>query len=50
VSVSAAVLLAAATANRPGDLPESSRRHLYARALFHSVPRAREVLEAFESR
>jgi tRNA (guanosine-2'-O-)-methyltransferase len=50
VSVSAAVLLAAATRGRPGDLPESSRRYLYARALFHSVPRAREVLEAFESR
>jgi tRNA (guanosine-2'-O-)-methyltransferase len=50
VSVSAAVLLAAATCGRPGDLPESSRQHLYARALFHSVPRAREVLEAFESR
>jgi tRNA (guanosine-2'-O-)-methyltransferase len=50
VSVSAAVLLAAATAQRPGDLPEDARRHLYARALYHSVPRAREVLEAFESR
>jgi tRNA (guanosine-2'-O-)-methyltransferase len=50
VSVSAAVLLAAATANRPGDLTDSARQHLYARALFHSVPRAREVLEAFESR
>jgi tRNA (guanosine-2'-O-)-methyltransferase len=50
VSVSAAVLLAAATAQRPGDLPENARQHLYARALYHSVPRAREVLEAFESR
>jgi tRNA (guanosine-2'-O-)-methyltransferase len=50
VSVSAAVLLAAATAHRAGDLPEKVRHHLYARALFHSVPRAREVLEAFESR
>jgi tRNA (guanosine-2'-O-)-methyltransferase len=50
VSVSAAVLLAAATADRAGDLPECSRHHLYARALYHSVPRAREVLEAFESR
>jgi tRNA (guanosine-2'-O-)-methyltransferase len=48
VSVSAAVLLAAATRQRSGDLPPNRRRHLYARALFHSVPRAREVLEAFE--
>jgi tRNA (guanosine-2'-O-)-methyltransferase len=50
VSVSAAVLLAAATHRRNGDLSESSRRHLYARALYYSVPRAREVLEAFELR
>jgi tRNA (guanosine-2'-O-)-methyltransferase len=50
VSVSAAVLLAAATLSRPGDLPLNARRHLYARALFHSVPRAREVLEAFGQR
>jgi tRNA (guanosine-2'-O-)-methyltransferase len=47
VSVSAAVLLAAATRGRPGDLPETWRRHLYARALYHSVPRASEVLDAF---
>jgi tRNA (guanosine-2'-O-)-methyltransferase len=50
VSVSAAVLLAAATLHRSGDLPQSSRRHLYARALFYSVPRAREVLEAYGQR
>lgn len=50
VSVSAAVLLAAATRGRAGDLPPAARRHLYARALYHSVPRAGEVLEAFESR
>jgi len=50
VSVSAAVLLAAATRHRRGDLTPNRRRHLYARALFHSVPRAREVLEAFEQR
>jgi tRNA (guanosine-2'-O-)-methyltransferase len=50
VSVSAAVLLAAATRARAGDLAPNQRRHLYARALFHSVPRAREVLEAFEQR
>lgn len=50
VSVSAAVLLAAATRHRSGDLAANRRRHLYARALFHSVPRAREVLDAFEQR
>lgn len=50
VSVSAAVLLAAATRRRGGDLEPSARRHLYARALFHTVPRAREVLDAFEHR
>jgi tRNA (guanosine-2'-O-)-methyltransferase len=50
VSVSAAVLLAAATRHRSGDLAPNRRRHLYARALFHSVPRAREVLDAFEHR
>lgn len=50
VSVSAAVLLAAATRGRSGDLAPEARRHLYARALFYTVPRAREVLEAFEQR
>jgi len=50
VSVSAAVLLAAATRSRSGDLPGASRQHLYARALFYTVPRASEVLDAFESR
>lgn len=50
VSVSAAVLLAAATRGRSGDLSPRSRQHLYARALFCSVPRAAEVLEALEAR
>lgn len=50
VSVSAAVLLAAATRGRSGDLAAKSKQHLYARALFNSVPRAREVLDAFGSR
>jgi tRNA (guanosine-2'-O-)-methyltransferase len=50
VSVSAAVLLAAATHDRAGDLPSASRRHLYARALYHTVPRAAEVLDAFARR
>lgn len=50
VSVSAAVLLAAATHRRSGDLSDGARRHLYARALYYSVPRAREVLEALRQR
>jgi tRNA (guanosine-2'-O-)-methyltransferase len=44
VSVTAAILLAAATANRPGDLDAASRRRLYARGLYFSVPRAEDVL------
>jgi len=44
VSVSAAILLAAATASRPGDLPETERRRLYARGLYLSVERADDVL------
>jgi tRNA (guanosine-2'-O-)-methyltransferase len=50
VSVSAAVLLRAATHDRAGDLPIAVRRHLYARALYHTVSRAGEVLEAFALR
>jgi tRNA (guanosine-2'-O-)-methyltransferase len=44
VSVSAAVLLAAATATRAGDLPHADRRRLYARGLYLSTPRADEIL------
>lgn len=44
VSVTAAILLAAATADRPGDLTESERRRLYARGLYLSVDRADDVL------
>jgi len=44
VSVTAAILLAAATANRPGDLDGESRRRLYARGLYFTVPRAEEIL------
>jgi tRNA (guanosine-2'-O-)-methyltransferase len=50
VSVCAAVLLAAATQGRAGDLAPPVRRHLYARALFLSVPRAAEVLAALAQR
>jgi tRNA (guanosine-2'-O-)-methyltransferase len=49
VSVSAAILLAAATAGRPGDLPEADRRRLYARGLYLSVDRAEEVLAAHDA-
>ncbi|MBX3231806.1 MAG: RNA methyltransferase [Labilithrix sp.] len=44
VSVSAAILLAAATAGRKGDLSEPERRRLYARGLYLSVDRADDVL------
>jgi tRNA (guanosine-2'-O-)-methyltransferase len=44
VSVTAAILLHAATRGRPGDLPEAERLRLYARGLYLSVPRAEDVL------
>lgn len=44
VSVSAAILLAAATKGREGDLDERDRARLYARGLYFSVDRAEEVL------
>jgi len=46
VSVSAAILLAAATGERSGDLDPLARRTLYARGLFASVSRAGEILAA----
>jgi tRNA (guanosine-2'-O-)-methyltransferase len=46
VSVSAAILLASATAGRAGDLPEADQRRLYARGLYLSVGRADDVLAA----
>lgn len=49
VSVSAAILLAAATGGRPGDLAESERRRLYARGLYLTVERADEVLGRSDS-
>ena len=45
VSVTAAILLASATRGRIGDLDDDARLRMYARGLFHSVPRAREVLD-----
>lgn len=46
VSVTAAILLQHATANRPGDLGQRERDLLYARALVLTVPHACEILEA----
>jgi len=46
VSVSAAILLAAALDGRPGDLPEPERRRLFARGLYRTVARAPEILAA----
>jgi tRNA (guanosine-2'-O-)-methyltransferase len=45
MSVTAAILLSAATRERPGDLDAAARRRLYARGLYLSVPRAEQVLE-----
>ncbi len=45
VSVSAAILLASATAGRPGDLPEHERRRFYARCLYLTVAHADDVIE-----
>jgi tRNA (guanosine-2'-O-)-methyltransferase len=47
VSVSAAILLAQATAGRKGDLSEADRLRLYARGLYFTVDKADEVLEKF---
>ena len=46
VSVAAGILLAAATRGRAGDLPTPTRDLLYARGLFHSLPRAQDILKA----
>lgn len=46
VSVAAAVLLSAATEQRPGDLSPDAKRTLYARGLYRSLPRARDFLIA----
>jgi tRNA (guanosine-2'-O-)-methyltransferase len=48
VSVTAAILLAAATTGRPGDLHPDDRRRLYARCLRTSVAHADEILRAGE--
>lgn len=46
VSVTAAILLHAATRRRPGDLDAGARLRLYARGLYLSVPHADDVLAA----
>ena len=46
VSVTAAILLHAATSGRPGDLDALTRLRLYARGLYLSVPQAAKVLAA----
>jgi tRNA (guanosine-2'-O-)-methyltransferase len=46
VSVTAAILLHAATRDRPGDLEDAERVRLYARGLVLSVPRALDILAA----
>ena len=46
VSVTAAILLHAATRGRTGDLDEQARLRLYARGLYLSVPRADDLLAA----
>jgi tRNA (guanosine-2'-O-)-methyltransferase len=48
VSVSAAILLAAATHGRAGDLDEADRLRLYARGLYFSLDRAEDVLRDLE--
>jgi tRNA (guanosine-2'-O-)-methyltransferase len=50
VSVAAGILMAAATKGRSGDLGPQELAHYYARALFRSVPRAGEVLAAWDGR
>jgi tRNA (guanosine-2'-O-)-methyltransferase len=46
VSVAAAILLSAAAENRPGDLSAHAKRTLYARGLYRTLPRARDLLIA----
>jgi tRNA (guanosine-2'-O-)-methyltransferase len=50
VSVSAAILLCAATRHRPGDLTHGARRSFYAKGLYRSVSRAADVLRASSPR
>ena len=47
VSVSAAIFLAQATIERPGDLSTEDRLRLYARGLYFTVEKADEILREF---
>lgn len=49
VSVTAAILLHAATKSRPGDLSLLERRRLHLRGLVQTLPRAHEILAAKEA-
>jgi hypothetical protein len=48
VSVSAAILLSAATEGRAGDLKPEQRRELYAQGLYRTVSRAGAILGALD--
>jgi len=50
MSVSTAILLCAAMADRKGDLTEPRRREIYARGLVRSVVRVRDVLASLSPR
>jgi len=50
LSVSAALLLYAATRKRASDLSQAEQRERYAKGLFHSVIRAEQILAASEPR
>jgi tRNA (guanosine-2'-O-)-methyltransferase len=50
LSVTAGILLEAATRGRPGDLPPEDRLRLYARGLMRTVSRAEDILAASEPR
>ena len=50
VSVTAGILLYAATRGRPGDLSEARKRALYARGLWRTVPRPEEHLAEHRNR
>jgi tRNA (guanosine-2'-O-)-methyltransferase len=50
LSVAAALLLSAATAERHGDLSENEQLELYAAGLLRSVPRSGEILAASNPR
>jgi hypothetical protein len=50
LGVTAGILLAGATAGRPGDLRRPDLERLYARGLYRTVPRAAAILAASQAR